>query len=218
MSRLLILLCGGFLLACSLQADLIIFNTTLQTPDISGGLQMEPFPNGIFAEFSPGSYSGLISDIELSLTVDIGGLSAPGSVAVLFCSSDGEGNPQDCASLGTAAYTSATSNLDPIAVDFTSSAPTVDAGNQYWIELTSADPTVAWSFTDDFLDGTEIGCAPGTGVSCENFQINGQTGSDDGGPFQMEVEIAPSPEPANFLLATSAFAMLALFRRRHATN
>jgi hypothetical protein len=230
MSRLAILCCA-FLFACNLRADMIIFNDTQQMPDgDQSGNAIGAWVDfgGFYAQFSPGTYSGVLSAVGLLLVGDINSPTSTGSITVDFCT-DSANSPQNCSPLGTANYgTAGNPSLSSgaftlLPVDFSNPAtnPTVSAGNQYWIELTTSDLTVAWATTPDYADGFEVSCPPGTGVGCENYQLGSLASSPntDGGPFQMEVEIAPSiPEPDSFLLVTSVIAALRLLRRRRATS
>jgi hypothetical protein len=223
-------ICGGILLAGSLNASTILFDSTQQPPDLSGGTSIDAWaPQGLYAEFSTGAYTGVLNDVAVLL---YGDPTAAGAVAVDFClnssSPAGSNSPVSCSALGSANYTRGTLSEDTptlIDVQFANplAAPTLLAGKSYWIQLTTSDQSIAWSFTDDYADGTDVSCPPGQGTGCEFFQLGDtppQPNTD--GPLQLRVEIQPgstgttsTPEPDSFFLGFSAFAVAALFRRRN---
>ena len=206
MSRLLAT-CSGLLLACSLHAGTVLYDSTGQASSGSDAiLSFGP----LYDSFSTGTNSGALSAVEFVL--QISGESAPGSFTIdLFADSGSTTVGGFIANLGTIDDSSLSCSLSLITLTL-ASHPNLAANARYWIGLTStgSDPgtTAKWSWTMD---------TSGTGVNGEFFQNpNGTFANNAGGGYQMEVEVGGTPEPSTLLLGVTSLLALALLRRRAA--
>jgi len=200
--------CSGLLLAFSLQAGTVLYNSTGQSSN--GADSVQNF-GPLYDSFSTGTNSGAISAVEFVLNVGVG--TAPGSFSVdLFADSGTTSVGGLIGNLGTIDDSSLSTSLSLIALNL-ANHPDLAAGTRYWIGLTSigTDPgtSASWSWTLD---------TSGTGVNGEWFQnSSGTFANNTGGGYQMDVEVGGGvPEPSTLLLGVSSLAAFAFLRRRAA--
>ena len=215
MSRFL-MVCSGFLLACSLQAGTVLYDSTGQTP--TGFDPIQSF-GPLYDSFSTGANSGSLSNLEFVLSTGantdlesmLSGDGTSASISVdLYADSGSSTVGGFLANLGTIDDSSLPSSLTLIDLTLVSN-PYLDSGTRYWIGLTgSGNTTGIWSYTTD---------TSGIGVNGEYFQNSvGTAPNNPDGGYQMEVEVGATPEPSTLLLGASTLLALALLRRRLASK
>jgi hypothetical protein len=219
------LLFGGLLVAFSLQAETVLFDSTTTPPYPSGQIPApeDPIQGGLgplYASFSTGVNFGVLSNLELVLDTDGTDTGNTGSISVdLFADSTScPSSTTDCvggfiANLATIGDASLVSGGSLIGVSLASN-PSLNSGTRYWIGLTGTGTDGYWVFNSD-TNG--VGVNPdGVPGDPEFIQNSGGTFADNpDGPYEMEVEVTQTtPEPSTLFLCTSTLVALALRRRR----
>ena len=186
--RKIINVCGSLLLACSLHAGTIVFDSTSQDSIGSDSVgQVGP----LYASFS--SDTDAMSSLDGIVLLLQGNSSSSGSISVdLYADSGSNTVGAFVSNLGTVADSSLSSsgNLVSLVVsDFV-----LDASSRYWIGLTGTNTSADWSWTTD---------TSGTGVDGESYaNMFGTFQNDSNSAYQMELEesMVVSPEPGTLLL------------------
>lgn len=195
------MVCGAILLASSLQASTVAYDSTQQTTD--GAAPIE-FVGPLYASFSTGATSGALSNLELLLGL---GEAPDGLITVGLYSDSGTTPGSLISDLGAFDDSILTSGPDLFTVALTAN-PELSAGTRYWIGLSSSGTLAGWDWTSD---------TSGTGVDGEYYSDRFGTYPNDGDrAYQMEVEVTASsaPEPSTFFFGASMLAALAALRRR----
>ena len=193
-----LMVCTGLVLACSLRADVTLYNSTGQAT--SGSDPIQSF-GPLYDSFSTGVNAGVLSKVQLLLSGDN---ISPGSIAVGLYGDNSTTPGSLITDLGTVSDSSLTAAVSLFDVALGAN-PTLSAGTRYWLGL-SGTTTGNWAWTTD---------TSGIGVDGEYF--SNMTGvhpnNPDGGYQMMDVEVSGVPEPSTISLLAIMLASIATFCR-----